>query len=316
MLKDPKAAAFTQNFAGQWLSLRKIDDTAPDPSLYPEYDDVLKVAMVKEALLFFDEVLKNDLSLTNFVASDFTMLNGRLARHYGIPGVTGQEFQKVTLPPGSHRGGVLTMAGVMKVTANGTTTSPVLRGAWVLDRILGTPPPKPHDGRRGRRAGHSRGHDDPRATRQAPAAGRVRQLPREDRSARLRAGELRRHRRLARLLPQRRQGRTGGRERPHDAIQEGPGRGRRRRDAGRGEVPEHRRVQATAAEGQGPTRPGLDRKAVDLRDGRRDHEGQTSRRSRRSSRDSARRITASGRSSTRLCRARCSKRSDRSPHGA
>jgi hypothetical protein len=143
MLKDPKAAAFTENFAGQWLDLRKIDDTAPDPALYPEYDDVLKVAMVKEALLFFDEVLKNDLSLTNFVASDFTMLNGRLARHYGIPGVSGQEFKKLALPPGSHRGGVLTMAGVMKVTANGTTTSPVLRGAWVLDRILGTPPPKP-----------------------------------------------------------------------------------------------------------------------------------------------------------------------------
>jgi hypothetical protein len=143
MLKDPKAAAFTTNFAGQWLNLRAIDATAPDPALYPEYDDVLKVAMVKEALLFFDEVLKNDLSLTNFVSSDFTLLNGRLARHYGIPGVTGQEFKKVKLPPNSHRGGVLTMAGVMKVTANGTTTSPVLRGAWVLDRILGTPPPKP-----------------------------------------------------------------------------------------------------------------------------------------------------------------------------
>jgi hypothetical protein len=143
MLRSPKASAFTTNFAGQWLDLRKIDDTAPDPALYPEYDDVLKVAMAREPLLFFDEVLKNDLSLTNFVHSDFTMLNGRLAKHYGIPGVAGQEFKKVTLPKDSHRGGVLTMAGVMKVTANGTTTSPVLRGAWVLDRILGTPPPKP-----------------------------------------------------------------------------------------------------------------------------------------------------------------------------
>jgi hypothetical protein len=143
MLKDARAQAFTQNFAGQWLGLRNIDATAPDPALYPEYDDVLKVAMVKETLLFFDEVLKNDLSLTSFVWSDWTMLNGRLARHYGIPGVTGQELRKVKLPPGSHRGGVLTMASVMKVTANGTTTSPVLRGAWVLDRILGTPPPKP-----------------------------------------------------------------------------------------------------------------------------------------------------------------------------
>lgn len=94
MLKDPKATAFADNFAGQWLGLRAIDDTAPDPALYPEYDDVLKVAMVKETLLFFGEVLKNDLSLTNFVHSDFTMLNGRLARHYGIPGVTGQEFKR------------------------------------------------------------------------------------------------------------------------------------------------------------------------------------------------------------------------------
>ena len=143
LLADPKARAFTENFVGQWLGLRNIDATAPDPTLYPEYDDSLKVAMVQEALLFFDAVLKDDLSLTNFVASDFSMLNGRLARHYGIPGVTGMEFRKVSLPKDSHRGGVLTMAGVLKVTANGTTTSPVLRGAWVLDRILGTPPPKP-----------------------------------------------------------------------------------------------------------------------------------------------------------------------------
>jgi hypothetical protein len=144
LLKDPKAAAFTQSFVGQWLNLRSIDATMPDGMLYPEYDDVLQVSMVKEVLLFFDEVLKNDLSLTNFVASDFSLLNERLARHYGIEGVQpGLEFHKVALPPESHRGGVLTMAAVLKVTANGTTTSPILRGAWVLDRILGTPPAKP-----------------------------------------------------------------------------------------------------------------------------------------------------------------------------
>lgn len=143
MLGDSKAKEFTTNFAGQWLSLRAIDSTMPERMLYPEYDDILKVSMVKETLLFFDEVLKHDLSLTNFVASDFSMLNGRLAKHYGIPGVDGLEFRKMPLPPESHRGGVLTMAAVLKVTANGTTTSPILRGAWVLDRILGTPPPKP-----------------------------------------------------------------------------------------------------------------------------------------------------------------------------
>ena len=143
MLKDPKAEQFTTNFVGQWLGLRAIDATVPDRMLYPEYDDILKVSMVKEVLLFFNEVLKDDLSLTNFVASDFTMLNSRLAKLYGIPNVEGLDFHKVSLPPESHRGGVLTMAGVLKVTANGTTTSPILRGAWVLDRILGTPPPKP-----------------------------------------------------------------------------------------------------------------------------------------------------------------------------
>ncbi len=143
LLLNPKVKAFTENFASQWLGLRAIDSTMPERMLYPEYDDILKVSMVKEALMFFDEVLKNDLSLTNFVASDFSMLNGRLARHYGIPGVEGLDFRKVPLPPESHRGGVMTMAAVLKVTANGTTTSPILRGAWVLDRILGTPPPKP-----------------------------------------------------------------------------------------------------------------------------------------------------------------------------
>ena len=143
MLRDPRSSALTENFVGQWLALRSIDDTMPDQMLYPEFDDLLKESMVKEVTLFFDEVLRNDLSLTNFVSCDFTILNSRLAKHYGIPGVEGIDFRKVSIPPESHRGGVLTMAAVMKVTANGTTTSPILRGAWVLDRILGTPPPKP-----------------------------------------------------------------------------------------------------------------------------------------------------------------------------
>jgi len=146
MLKDSRSVAFTENFVGQWLGLRDIDFTEPSQLLYPEFDHMLKVSMLKETELFFAEVLQENLNVTNFLASDFSMLNGRLAKHYGIEGVNGWEFRKVALPPGSHRGGVLTMASVLKVTANGTTTSPVLRGAWILDRILGTPPSPPPEG--------------------------------------------------------------------------------------------------------------------------------------------------------------------------
>ncbi|HEY3789063.1 MAG TPA: DUF1592 domain-containing protein, partial [Urbifossiella sp.] len=147
MLKDPKAKLLTENFLGQWLSLRDIDATAPDYRLYSQdWDEMLRESMVKETHLFFEEVLKNDLSLSNFVASDFSFLNERLAKHYAIPGVQGLHMRKVKLPETSHRGGVLTMASVLKVTANGTNTSPVTRGAWVLDRILGTPPSPPPDG--------------------------------------------------------------------------------------------------------------------------------------------------------------------------
>ncbi|MCY2966447.1 MAG: DUF1592 domain-containing protein, partial [Planctomycetota bacterium] len=143
MLNHPHAARFAENFVGQWLGLRNIEVTDPTHYLYPEYDDLLKVSMVRETELFFAELFKEDASVLNFVASDFSMLNERLAKHYQIPGVVGMGFRKVELPPGSHRGGVLTMASVLKVTANGTTTSPVVRGAWVLDKILGSPPPKP-----------------------------------------------------------------------------------------------------------------------------------------------------------------------------
>jgi hypothetical protein len=143
LLDSPKAAAFTENFLGQWLGLRLIDFTEPDRLLYPEFDDMLKAAMLREAQEFFDEVLRRDLPVTNFVDSDFTFLNERLARHYGIPDVQGHALHKVALSADSHRGGVMTMAAVLKVTANGTSTSPVVRGAWVMDRILGTPPKPP-----------------------------------------------------------------------------------------------------------------------------------------------------------------------------
>jgi mono/diheme cytochrome c family protein len=143
MLNDPKAARFTANFAGQWLDLRSINATSPDPQIYGEFDDFLFWSMPRETQLFFEEVLKRDLSLTNFVHSDWTFLNQRLAQHYGIADVAGGELRKVTLPAKSHRGGVLTQAAILKVTADGTRTSPVLRGKWVLDRILGQPPTPP-----------------------------------------------------------------------------------------------------------------------------------------------------------------------------
>lgn len=143
LLKSPKSHAFVENFVGQWLGLRDIDFTEPSHILYPEFDEMLKVSMVRETELFFREMFESNLNIAYFLASDFTLLNGRLAKHYGIPSVEGWTFQKVKLPADSHRGGVLTMASVLKITANGTTTSPVLRGAWVLDRILGTPAGRP-----------------------------------------------------------------------------------------------------------------------------------------------------------------------------
>lgn len=143
MLKHPKAQAFTENFTGQWLSLRDIEATTPDKALYPEFEELLQWSAVRETHLFFEELLKRNLSVKNFVDSDFAMLNARLATHYGIPDVHGVAFRKVALKPEWHRGGVLTHASVLKVTANGTTTSPVLRGVWLLDRILGKPAPPP-----------------------------------------------------------------------------------------------------------------------------------------------------------------------------
>lgn len=146
MLQHPKSKAFTENFTGQWLSLRDINATTPDKALYPEFEEMLLWSSVRETQLFFEELLKENLSVKNFVDSEFAMLNGRLAKHYGIPDVHGAAFRKVPLKPEYHRGGVLAHASILKVTANGTTTSPVVRGVWVNDRILGRtiPPPPPN----------------------------------------------------------------------------------------------------------------------------------------------------------------------------
>ena len=146
LLNHPKARAFTEDFTGQWLALRNLEFTTPDARLYPEFDELLQVSIAQETHAFFDELLRLDLSALNFVESDFAMRNERLAKHYGIPGVAGLEVRRVALKPEWHRGGVLAHASVLKVTANGTTTSPIVRGAWLADRILGKPvrPPPPN----------------------------------------------------------------------------------------------------------------------------------------------------------------------------
>ena len=146
LLNDPRAGRFVEAFTDYWLDLRKIDDTSPSSTIYNDYemDDPLKLAALDETRLFFAELVRGDLPTRNIVNSDFTFLNGRLAAHYGIPGVEGAAMRRVTLPPGSDRGGLMTMASVLKVTANGTTTSPVLRGHWITERVLGIqiqPPP-------------------------------------------------------------------------------------------------------------------------------------------------------------------------------
>jgi Protein of unknown function (DUF1592)/Protein of unknown function (DUF1588)/Protein of unknown function (DUF1587)/Protein of unknown function (DUF1585)/Protein of unknown function (DUF1595) len=145
MLKDDKAKALVENFAGQWLQLRNLRNASPDPGTFPSWDEPLRVAMQKETELFFHAVLSEDRNIIDFVDADFTFVNERLARHYGIPGIKGQEFQRVHLTD-RRRGGVLTQASILTLTSNPTRTSPVKRGKWILENILGTPPPPPPPG--------------------------------------------------------------------------------------------------------------------------------------------------------------------------
>lgn len=143
LLNDPKADRFISDFLDQWLDLRKLDASRPDSRLYPEFRAHLRHSMPAETQSFFRELIAHDLSVTHVVASDFAMLNQGLAEHYGIQGVVGSVIRRVALPPESRRGGLWTQASVLKVTANGTTTSPVTRGVWVNERILGNPIPPP-----------------------------------------------------------------------------------------------------------------------------------------------------------------------------
>ena len=143
LLDDPKAARFHAHFLDYWLRLKDIKLTEPDEKLYPEFNELLLESMTAEPRAYFAEMLRRDLGARCVVASDFAMLNLPLGQLYGVTGANGYALEPVPLPPGSHRGGFITQGSVLKLTANGTTTSPVTRGTWLLTRILGTPPPPP-----------------------------------------------------------------------------------------------------------------------------------------------------------------------------
>ncbi len=144
--RSPHFRRFIEDFTDAWLNLREIDFTNPDSQLYPEYDQYLRWSMLEETRAFFAELIETNQSISHFVKSDFAMLNGRLADHYGIEGVEGPTIRRVSLPKESLRGGLLSQASILKVSANGTNTSPVVRGVWVMDRILGQPPQPPPPG--------------------------------------------------------------------------------------------------------------------------------------------------------------------------
>ncbi len=146
LLKHSHFKRFLTDFTESWLNLREMDFTVPDRSLFPEFDPYLRYSMPLETEAFLRELIASNLPARNLVKSEFAMLNGRLAEHYGLPEVAGPELRKVKLPARSMRGGFLSQASVMKVSANGTNTSPVLRGVWVLERILDHPPDPPPPG--------------------------------------------------------------------------------------------------------------------------------------------------------------------------
>jgi Protein of unknown function (DUF1592)/Protein of unknown function (DUF1588)/Protein of unknown function (DUF1587)/Protein of unknown function (DUF1585)/Protein of unknown function (DUF1595)/Planctomycete cytochrome C len=145
MLRDRRSLALAEQFASQWLQIRKLSTFTPDPKLFPEFDAPLKDAMLEEAKLFFASIMDEDRSVLDFLNADYTFVNERLARHYGFAGVEGEAFRRVSIE-GTARGGLVTMASVLTATSNPTRTSPVKRGRWILENILGAPPAPPPAG--------------------------------------------------------------------------------------------------------------------------------------------------------------------------
>jgi hypothetical protein len=144
MLKDPRAEALSVNFAGQWLNLRGLQSTGPLPNVYPDFDDPLRQAMRREVELLFDSIVREDRSMVDLLTADYTFVNERLAKHYGIPNVYGSQFRRVTLPPDMDvRRGLIGKGAFLTTTSKPERTSPVTRGKWVLSNILGVAPPDP-----------------------------------------------------------------------------------------------------------------------------------------------------------------------------
>jgi hypothetical protein len=145
MLKDSRASALANNFAMQWLELRRLNDFIPDPKLFPAFTPELRAAMQTETKMFCEEIIRQDRSILDFLDARFTYLNEPLARHYGIANVKGSDFKRVVFTPAQslQRGGILTQGSVLAATSNPTRTSPVKRGKWVLEQVLGAAPPPP-----------------------------------------------------------------------------------------------------------------------------------------------------------------------------
>jgi len=142
MLADSKVKALVENFGGQWLHLRNVASWRPDPEKYKDFDDQLRGALETETRLFFEYIVHQDRSVMDFIDADYTFLNARLARHYGLKDVRGNYFRRVSVDP-KERGGILSQGSVLMVTSYPTRTSPVLRGKWILENVLGSPPPPP-----------------------------------------------------------------------------------------------------------------------------------------------------------------------------
>jgi hypothetical protein len=143
MIADPRSKALVDNFVGQWLLLRNIRDAAPDLYIFPAFDEELRASMEQETKLFVDDQIRRNQSIVDLLSARYTFLNERLAKHYGIAGVFGTRFRRVDLPADSPRGGLLGQGALLVATSYPNRTSPVLRGKWVLDSLLGTPPPEP-----------------------------------------------------------------------------------------------------------------------------------------------------------------------------